>query len=245
MFLVEGLATLAIGIAALRWFVDRPADAAWLTDAERRQIAEANTSSPVSSQKRLNAVHDPVLWLSAAIWLALITGANGIIFWLPGAIAAMGIHDPIEIGILTALPWAAIGVGMYSNARHSDRTQERAWHLGLASALAAFGLAGAALVPAGGWALALLMAGGLGLGGAQGVFWAIPTQRFAGAGPFAITAINLCGNASSAVSPFVIGWAIVHGGGVTIPVLGLAALLLAGAALTVPLAACGDRQQDC
>jgi ACS family tartrate transporter-like MFS transporter len=186
--------------------------------------------------RRAAALRDPILWLAAGIWFVLITGANAIIFWLPIAIKTLGRADPFEVGVLSALPWVAIGAGMILNARHSDRTGERYHHLAWPMLLGALALAiAAATMSNGPLALAALMIGGFGLGSAQSVFWAIPTRYVGARHPGAIAAINLCGNLSSTVMPIAIGWTVATTGSVAAPVYVLAGLLIIGAVLVVPV----------
>lgn len=240
MFGIEGLATVVAGVAALFWFADRPTAARWLpaetAAAIEAEIASEQESAGAPAELPLSvALKDRLLWLSGAVWFALITGANAIIFWMPIALKSLGQTDPLMIGVLSAAPWLAIGVGMFLNARHSDRSGERFDHLGYPMLLASIALVAAAIaIPSGPLALGLLMIGGLGLGGAQSVFWTVPTRFFGGRNPSAIAVINLMGNVSSAISPIVIGWVVAHTGSVTTPVYGLAVLLLIGA-LLVPV----------
>jgi ACS family tartrate transporter-like MFS transporter len=248
MFLVEGLATVIAGIVAIFWFVNRPAEARWLSDAERQQI-EDTIAAEVSdarapSAKLSDALKDPILWVSAGVWFVLITGANAIIFWLPIAIKTLGRNDPLEVGILAALPWVAIGAGMVWNAWHSDRSGERYRHLAwpMLGAAAAFGVA-AMFTHNGPLALAALVIGGFGLGGAQSVFWTIPTKFVGARNPGAIATINLCGNASSTVMPVVIGWIVATTGKITVPVFVLAGLMLLGALLILPLSRLGNARE--
>jgi ACS family tartrate transporter-like MFS transporter len=191
---------------------------------------------PPSGTTLAAALRDPILWLAAGIWFVLITGANAIIFWLPIAIKTLGRADPFEVGVLSALPWVAIGAGMILNARHSDRTGERYHHLAWPMLLGALALAiAAATMSNGPLALAALMIGGFGLGSAQSVFWAIPTRYVGARHPGAIAAINLCGNLSSTVMPIAIGWTVATTGSVAAPVYVLAGLLIIGAVLVVPV----------
>lgn len=245
MFLVEGAIAFFLGIAALGWFCDGPSHAKWLTPGEKAWIDEAlardhGGRAKTGGEPLSVLIRKPLLWVCAGLWFVLITGANGIIFWLPSAIQSLGDHSDFEIGVLSALPWVAIGAGMILNARHSDLHQERYWHIGLASLLAAAGIGAAALVQGGPLALILLMLGGLGLGGAQGVFWTIPTRFIGSRAPQGIALINLFGNLSGVVAPIAIGWMIQRSGTVVAPALFLAALLLIGAMLLVPLKRLAD-----
>jgi len=134
------------------------------------------------------------------------------------------------VGIMSVVPWLGLGIGLLANAWHSDRTQERSWHVTGAMLLGAIGLAAAAAIGAQGLSLALLFVAGCGIGAAQGAFCAIPGNLWSGAilGT-AITTVNLLGNLASLVGPYVIGWFRTHTGSFAVPAYGLAACLLLGA----------------
>lgn len=248
MFFVQGAATVIAGVVAYFWFVNRPSEACWLSDEEQGQI-ESTLAAEVSNARQpsaalSDALKDPILWLSAGVWLVLITGANAIIFWLPIAIKTLGRSDPLEVGILSALPWIAIGAGMVLNARHSDRTGERYHHLIWPMLLAAIALfVAAAFTHNGPLALIALMIGGFGLGGAQSVFWTVPTKFVGARNPGAIATINLCGNLSSTGMPVAIGWVVATTGSVAVPVYFLAGLMLVGALLILPLRRQGNARE--
>ncbi|MEO6152674.1 MAG: MFS transporter [Croceibacterium sp.] len=235
MFVVLGSLTILIAVGTAAWFVDGPDRAPWLTEAERQWANQAISAEQVGVPSESLSLRRPFVWLAAIIWLALVTGANALIFWLPSVISAAGVADPLVVGLLNALPWVAIGLGMILNSRHSDLSGERFAHVRLATLLAAAGLAAAAGAGGGALSLVLLVVGSFGLGGAQSVFWTIPTRFLGAAGPASIAFINLCGNTSSAVTPAIIGWAIESTGSPVIPVIGLSLLLLLAGVLTVPL----------
>jgi MFS family permease len=147
--------------------------------------------------------------------------------------AMSGLRD-LEVSVLSALPWAALGAGMLINAWHSDQTQERYFHIGVPSLIAAVGLVLGANVSPPAIALACLCVGAFGLGSAQGAFWALPTsflpRAVAGSG---ITFINLIGSSGGLVAPPAIGWLRAHAGSFGASVYALAAVLALGAALLI------------
>ena len=102
--------------------------------------------------------------------------------------------------------------------------------------VAAAGFAGAASVHNSGLALACLAVGGFGLGGAQGVFWTIP-PTFLGrmTAVSGIAVINMAGNMSGVVGPYLIGLVRQSTGSFTAPIYVLAAVLAAGAVLILAL----------
>lgn len=247
MFLMEGLATVLMGVAAYFWFVDSPADARWLTAAERKWVedelarengaAVAVTTHGSSAPSAIRvALADSRAWFAAGVWCTTLVGANGMIFWLPQAIKQMSAQSDFAVGVLSALPWAGVGLGMIVNAWHSDRAQERFLHTGVPLAIAGVALIMASVVEPGPLALVCLFLSGIGLGSAQGVFWSIPTgflHRAIAAG--GITLINLVGNVGSLAGPYTIGWIRAHSESFAAPVWFVSAVMILGAGLLLPL----------
>lgn len=241
MLLIEGLATVAMALVAYFIFVDKPGDARWLAQAEKDWIESAlaaeqrEAKAPASSSIK-TALVDPRAWLAAGVWCTTLIGANGMIFWLPQVIKEMSSLSPLAVGMLSALPWIGVALGMFLNSWHSDKTQERYRHLGIALAMGMVALLAASAIPPSRWSLLLLFIGGVGLGGAQGVFWSIPTSFFhrstAAAG---ITLINLVGNIGSLAGPYVIGIIRAESGSFSAPIWFVAAVMGAGTLLLASL----------
>ena len=159
-----------------------------------------------------------------------MAGAQGLLYWLPQAIRHLSAQSSdLEVGVLSALPWFAIGVGMLVNAWHSDRTQERYLHVAIAALLAGALLAVTTL-PQGGTALLLLIVSGFFLGAAQGTFWTIPPTFLS---PITLAAglgiINMCGNLAGLIVPVAIGWIRARTGSFDLPVYAMGAVLVVGA----------------
>jgi MFS transporter, ACS family, tartrate transporter len=145
MLLIEGTPTLLVACAALRLIPDRPRDAAWLDDNERRWL-EDEVSREHTVQVDANAdgsvLRNGRLWVASACWFGLMAGANGLLYWLPQILRHLSAQaSDARIGLITALPWIAVAAGMLTNAWHSDRTQERYLHVMLAAMGAAIFIA--------------------------------------------------------------------------------------------------------
>lgn len=240
MFLIEGLPTILAAFIALRVFVDEPDQASWLSRDEklwlRREIERDRARSPVPDglQSSTQLLRSGRVWASAGVWFSLMSGAYGIIFWLPQMIKQIATVSDFEVSVLSALPWVGLAFGMQLNAWHSDRTQERYLHIGIPALVAAAGLVLSSLMPPGWLALAFLIMGGAGLGGAQGAFWALPTSFLgAGAGATAITLINILGSSGGLVAPPLIGWIRSESGSFALAVHALAGVLVIGSLLLV------------
>jgi ACS family tartrate transporter-like MFS transporter len=239
MLLVEGAPTLLLAVASLWLLPDRPRDAAWLSSDERRWI-EDEVSREAALHPETGSARVPLgnyrLWIAGACWFGLLAGANGLLYWLPQIIRHLSAASTdLQIGLIAALPWIAVAIGMVVNAWHSDRAQERHVHVGLAALAAAVFIALTPMLGTGAAALAALLLAGLAMGAAQATFWTLPPLFLAPAGLAAgFALINMCGNLAGLVIPTFIGWVKERTGSFDTPVFAIAALsLLAAAAVAL------------
>jgi len=240
MLIAEALPTMLLGVMAWFYFPDRPDQASWLS-ADEQSWLQAHAAQRGHDRRRNDwrVLQQPLVWASALLWFCLLSGSYGVMFWLPQMIKRLAGLSPFQIGLVTALPWFGAMLGMYYNSAHSDRSGERYWHIGAPAALAAMALLMAWAAGAGALGLAALFVAGLGLGAAQGAFWALPTTLLTGNSlAVGAVAINIVGTAGGLVMPHLIGFALERSGDFAGPTLLIAAVLLLGAALvaTVRLA---------
>jgi ACS family tartrate transporter-like MFS transporter len=233
MLIAEALPTLLLGIGAWFYFPDQPDDVRWLSTDERRWL-QRNAANRVErgTQNDWRVLRQPIVWSAALLWFCLLSGAYGIMFWLPQIIKQLSGLSPFKIGFVTALPWAGAMIGTYYNSRHSDRTGERFLHISIPAFVAALGLLAAWGSGPGVPGLGLLFVAGLGLGAAQGAFWALPTsllnpKTFA----VAAVAINIAGSSGGLVIPYVLGLVRERNGGFAAPTILMASILVFAALL--------------
>ena len=237
MLLAEALPALLLGVAAWFYFPDTAQQARWLTPEERGWL-ESNASHRARARvsNDWTVLRSPLVWASALLWFGLLSGAYGIMFWLPQVIKRLAGVGTLEVGWLNALPWLGAMVGMYYNSVHSDRSGERFWHIAAPAALSAFGIAGAWAAGDGVAALIALFVAGVGLGAAQGAFWALPTRMLTQSTlPVAAVAINIAGSAGGFVMPHLVGYVLERSGGFGGPSLLIAGMLLASALLVLSM----------
>ena len=234
MFIAEAVPTILGGLAALAYFPDRPAGASWLS-ADEKGWLEANAAH--ADRPRRNdwtVLRHPLVWASALLWFCLLSGSYGIMFWLPQMIHSLTGLTPLQVGLVNALPWVGLTIGMYFNAAHSDRTGERFWHIAVPAAVAALALLAAMLLGASAAGLGCLFVAGLGLGAAQGSFWALPTTLLRGETlAVGVVAINIAGSSGGLVMPELVGLAREASGDFTAATLLVAGILLVAALLVV------------
>jgi len=209
MFIVEAMPAILLGVVTAFWLTDRPSKAAWLSDDERvtlEQLLEAERVATRPAHHLRDGLLSPRVWLLGVIYFGLIMGFYGLPFWLPQIVRSFGKLTTMEIGLLTAIPYAVASVAMIAWGRRSDRRDERAWHVSLPL------LFGAAGFLVSGWtgdarmSLSALTVAAVGVYGAFGVFWTLPSAVLAGtAAAGGIALINSVGNLGGYVGPVVVG----------------------------------------
>lgn len=210
LFVIEGLPSVAIGIATLFVLTDRIEDAKWLNREEKDLLARNIAKDNVVKQELPigKVLADPRVWLMSLIYFSFVMGLYGVSFWLPTIIKATGVKDALQIGLLTAIPFGSAVVAMVLVGRSADRSGERRWHIAIPALLGAVGLVMSAV-----WgqntvlAMAALTLATMGILTTLPLFWSLPTSFLVGAGAAAgIALINSLGNLAGFVSPFLVGW---------------------------------------
>ena len=74
------------------------------------------------------------------VYFCVIMGLYGISFWLPTFIKATGVKSPLDVGLLSAIPYAVATVAMILVSRSADQRRERRWHFAIPAVLGAIGL---------------------------------------------------------------------------------------------------------
>lgn len=213
LFLLEAIPALVAGIATFWMLPNRPADVDWLTADDKRMIeadlAEDNREKTAHMSVR-QFLADKRLWLLSLLYFCIVMGQYAISFWLPTMVKAAGVTDPLENGLISAIPFLFAVVVILVLARSADLRRERRFHLMLPMAMGAIALALSPLA-IGNLPLSVLIlsfaTAGLLTQTAQ--FWSIPPAFLGGVWAAAgIGAINAIGNVAGFVSPFVIGWVV-------------------------------------
>jgi hypothetical protein len=81
-------------------------------------------------------------WLTASETelFCFVAGLYGVGFWLPTIIWGMGVKSPLNVGFLTAMPYAAGAIGMVLVGKNADYHRERWGHVAIPAGLGATGL---------------------------------------------------------------------------------------------------------
>ena len=239
LFLLEALPSLVLGVLAWFWLEDRVKNAQWLTPEERALIARdiAAEESRKADGRLARVLADPQVWLAALVYFAIVSGLYGVTFWLPTIIKGLGVADPLQVGLVGAVPWAFGIAAMLLVARSADRRGEYRWHTAVSCVVAALGLVASVAFHADLMlAMAGLTVGAMGIMCALPIFWSNPTALLGGtAAAMGIAFINSVGNLAGFAMPWLMGVIKDRTGSTDAGLHTLAGFLVLGAAAVLAL----------
>jgi MFS transporter, ACS family, tartrate transporter len=212
MFIIEGLPSVALGVAILFVLSDRPQQARWLSEPEKTWLvdtieAERRANPAVAHGSIGQFLRDRRVLALAAIYFFYAVSVYGVLFWLPLIIKGFGDLTPLQIGFLTSLPYICAFAAVLLVARHSDRTGERKYHVAFSALLGGVALIGSALAGSPVLAFILLCVAAIGIWGQNGVFWTLPTSYLVGASAAGgIAFINSVAQFGGFLGPYMVGW---------------------------------------
>jgi MFS transporter, ACS family, tartrate transporter len=227
LFGVESLPAIIMGIVSAIALGSRPATATWLTDPERRWLtdtmeAERREREAGGQHSLGQALAHPRVLLLAVTYFFMILSLAGTSMWMPLMIKQFGMSNT-QVGWALLLPNAVAVIGLQLWTRHSDKKDERTWHLVAACLVVAIGV----LCTTDRSSLAVALTGMtciiMGSWSAIAIFWTQPTAFLTGVGAAgAIALINSVGNLSGFFGPYVIGLIHDRTGSFTPSLLGMA-----------------------
>ncbi len=242
LLILEGLPTLLLGVVAFFYLTDRPEDARWLADDERRWIAdelerERENKKHVRKLSTLEALRHPQVIILALACFCYITNSVGLSSWLPTIVRRISGLSTTQVILISGIPWLAAIPMMFITAWHSDKTRERRWHAAIP--LFVVGLALSLSIAAGNHlvlAIAAFSAATMALYSFPSPFWALPTIFLSGpAAAASIALINATGNLGGFAGPYMIGYLADLTGSYTAGILYLVACGLIGSVLVLSL----------
>jgi MFS family permease len=210
LFLVEGLPSIVVGIWVWFYLDSNIAQAKWLGAEEKALLVRnlATEDQHKHQHKVFDAFKNGRVYALCGIYFTLMIGLYGISFWLPSIVKAMGVKGYLNVGLITAIPYAVAVVGMVFLSRSSDRTGERRLHYVFNVTAGSLGLAlsaGFRSHPV--LAIGFLAIGTLGVIGSMPIFWPVPSTFLAGTAAAAgIGIVNSVGNLGGYVGPNIPVW---------------------------------------
>lgn len=219
LFVIEALPSLVLGMCIPWLLSNRPQEARWLSEEEKKVILDRLDMEEQEKQEQgagrhriQDAFRSVHVWVFALIYFCLAIALYGISFWLPQIISNSITTDTLKIGFYAAIPWTCAAIGMLLFARHSDKTGERRWHLALICFFGMIGFVGSGLhntTPA--FVMVMISIAAIGMMSAISTFWSLPPMILSGTAAAAgIAFINSVGNLGGFISPEMFAWFNEH-----------------------------------
>ncbi|XXG99233.1 hypothetical protein Hte_005570 [Hypoxylon texense] len=175
IFILEGIATVLVGIASFLCITDFPREAKWLSHEEREFLmkktgADESRTASITIKDVLAFLAKPKHWFAALMYFSLLVPTYSIVYFLPTIIQALG-YTTVQTQLHSVPPFAAAFGFAIVGAYLSDKFRIRSPFIFLGLALSVAGLAilisvrGAAHFSAEYAALCLVAMGSFGIGG--------------------------------------------------------------------------------
>lgn len=210
LFVMEAVPAILFGVAVSRILPETPANATWLSEPERGQLMgvleqEHTLDRGLNKPTLMTVIFNWRVWMLTVVYFALPACMYGVTFWLPIAIHNVSHFSYFITGVIAAVPFIITALAMIFVGIHSDRAQERRWHIAGPAFAGAAALAAASLR---GQPILIVVAMTLGMMGAQamaGPFWAMATAQLGTQAAGGIAIINSVANLGGYFGPDIIG----------------------------------------
>jgi D-galactonate transporter len=219
LFIVQGLPAVILGFLVYVLLEDRPADASWLSQDEKRLLDDRMKNDVKDVEGEPSGtfgqmLRDPKVYVLSLVYFLLLGATYTMVFWLPTLIQSWGVKDLFLIGIYAAIPNAVGVIGMILIGRNSDKWHERRWHFAACVVIAAVGLFATTLLQGNLVASVLALSFAvIGIASATPIFFALISEYLsAGAAAGGLALISSLGNLGPAVSPSINGFIVKNTG---------------------------------
>jgi MFS family permease len=216
VFIIEGIMSILLIFVWWPLISDRPDDAKWISAEEKEYLVTKLREeqevlieqNPAKKATYGQIFSDINMWKLILIYFFYQTGIYGFAMWLPTLLKGLTNTGMTNIGLLSMFPYIAMIAGLYWFAQLSDRSMNRRRYTALPMLGFAVCFFASTLFTAQIWlSFAFLVACGLFMQSASGIFWTIPPILFpAEVAGGARGIINALGNLGGFIGPFAVGW---------------------------------------
>ena len=194
LFLAEGLPAVLLSAIFFFFLPETPSDAKWLTGAERDWLIEqlqadnaaaaggsgAQAAHAAHSEDVLRAILNPRVLQVGGFLLCLYIGFYAFTFTAPLIIRQVTGLSDTNVGFVIAALGLLGALSMVLNGIHSDRTNERYWHIAvpcllMAAAFVVFGVTAEPIAILAAYAVLFI-----GFNATGGPIWTIPSSVLTG-----------------------------------------------------------------
>ncbi|WP_326614182.1 MFS transporter [Streptomyces scopuliridis] len=251
MFLFVSIPAILLGVVAWFYLIDRPADATWLSTAEKEwltgELAAENATKTGNSERGhgrealKEAFRSGRVWVLALVYFGFIYGLYALAFFLPTIIEGFQesfgtSFSVMDKALITAIPYLPAAVVLFFWSRHATRHGTRTWHVAGPAVVGGISIPLALYMGSPAATIAVITVTACAIFAALPVFWSIPSRFLAGAAAAAgIALINTAGNVAGFAAGYITGWLKDFSGSYTLPMFVVGGFMLLSAALMVAL----------
>ncbi|MGV9633070.1 MFS transporter [Nocardia rhamnosiphila] len=243
MFMLEAAPAIIMGVVAFFFLVEKPANAQWLTDEQKRWLQaelDGEESSVEGAHQHTGiwrAITNPKVLYLALIYLICQAGVYGISYWMPQILRQYSdTISNVQVGLVNTIPYLLSMFVMVWWAKRSDRTGERKIHTSIALGIGGVAMGASAFTGSLVFAVFAISIALAGLYAFRGPYWSIPTLFLTrSTAAISIAAINAFGNLGGFVGPYGVGLIEDLSGSKTAGLIFLSSLILTGTVLCLLL----------
>jgi MFS family permease len=210
LYIVEGMPAILLAPLVLLFIQDRPANARWLSDADRARLMSLleNEKREVESKRSYTvwqALGNPWVLFLAITYFSNVCMMNGITFFLPQIVKGFGLSN-LQTGVVVALPSLLSVFVLIWLGRRSDARKERYGHAAVANMIGAVALLAAMTLQDPAARIVLISVSYAFTLAFTAPFWAIPGSFLTGGSAASgIAAISALGVMGGLVTPWIVG----------------------------------------
>jgi MFS transporter, ACS family, tartrate transporter len=213
MFIMEGIPAVLLGIVVLFYLTNKPANAKWLTEAEKTWLEgeldkERSLSAKLNKTSHLGMLKDSKVWKLALFNIAGFIAVNALSYWMPTIIKSLSDSSTtnLQIGWLAMIPSIIAVPSILFTGWNADRTNSHKLHLGACVTVAMIGFIGCAFVSSLPQMVLMLSITSAGLYGISGTFYAYITFFFSeSTAPAGIALVSTLSSLGGFVGPMIMG----------------------------------------
>jgi MFS transporter, ACS family, tartrate transporter len=217
LFIMEAIPAVILGVVCFYYLDDKIEDVKWLNNDEKKWLIDVTTKEKLEKQKVKHytfwqALKDRDVLILSVGYFCWMIGYYGIVMFLPTI--SQGLTETTSLstqsmGWVLGLMYVCAMVTMILVGNHSDKKNERRWHVAACLTTSAVAMVISSLVANTSIVLSFvfLTIALCGAFGAYSPFWSIPPSfltEAAAAG--AIALINSVGNLGGFFGPYIVGY---------------------------------------
>jgi MFS transporter, ACS family, tartrate transporter len=217
LFIVEAIPAVMLGVVCYFYLDDKIEDVKWLNPDEKKWLIDITTKEKLEKQQVkhytfLQALKDRDVLILSVGYFCWMVGYYGINMFLPTI--SKGLSETTSLstqnmGWILGLMYVCAMVVMFLVGNHSDKKNERRWHVAACLTTSAIAMIISSYISNTNIVLAFvfLTIALCGAFGAYSPFWAIPPSFLTGAAAGgAIALINSIGNLGGFFGPYIVGY---------------------------------------